>query len=178
MGRRSLGGLGPVVLRSRVFKKYNSVDTNKRVNTIFKICRRSSGPGLAVLLAAALTVGILFSGDSRAQEATPPGNYSFKSSESDSVHTSSVHNYQSEADRANDALLITEVKRALAEDGVTAYRAVVVDCDHGTVVLNGVVGSPADAQHAAAVAGDVDGVVAVKNELKWPRAGWKPGGNS
>jgi osmotically-inducible protein OsmY len=150
--------------------------SNKRLNTIFKVCRCSSYLGLALLWGAALTVGILFSADLQAQN--PSGTYSYKSSELDSVHTSSVHNYASEADRANDALLITEVKKALDDDGVTAYRAVVVDCDHGTIVLNGVVGSSAAAQHAAAVARDVDGVVAVKNELRWPRSGWKPGGNS
>ena len=95
--------------------------------------------------------------------------FNFESSKRDSVDTSAVHNYESQALRANDALLITEVKKALADDGVTAYRAVVVDCDHGTILLSGVVGSPADARHAARVAGEVDGVVAVKNELKWPQ---------
>ena len=84
------------------------------------------------------------------------------------MHTSTIHNYQSEAERANDALLITEVKKALADEGVAAYRAVVVDCDHGTVSLDGVVGSSADAQQAATIAYNVDGVVSVKNNLKWP----------
>ena len=63
----------------------------------------------------------------------------------DAVVESTLHNYQSEADRANDALLITEVKHALANDGVTAHRAVVVDCDQGTVLLSGIVGSSEDA---------------------------------
>jgi hyperosmotically inducible protein len=66
-----------------------------------------------------------------------------------------------------DALLITEVKTALANDGVTDGHAVVVDCDHGTVLLAGAIGSAADAQHAVVVASRVDGVVAVKNHLKW-----------
>jgi osmotically-inducible protein OsmY len=91
----------------------------------------------------------------------------YRSSEEDQVHTSAVHKYQSEADRANDALLITEVKHALAQDGVTASRAVVVDCDHGTILLSGVVGSAEDADHAAAVARAVNGVLAVKTDLKW-----------
>jgi osmotically-inducible protein OsmY len=64
-------------------------------------------------------------------------------------------------------LLITEVKRALADVGVTAYRAGVVDCDHRTILLNGIIGSSADAQRAATIARDVDGVIAVKNNLKW-----------
>lgn len=93
--------------------------------------------------------------------------YNSKSSVQDHLHTSAIHNYQSEADRANDALLITEVKRALADDGVAAYRAVVVDCDHGSVLLSGIVASAEDAHHAAAVARSVDGVMTVRNVPKW-----------
>ena len=131
----------------------------------FNISRRTP---LRVLSTTVLIVSIVSAAGLRAQEATPSATYNFKHSEQDSVHTSSVHNYNSEAVRANDALLITEVKKALADDGVTTGRAVAVYCDHGTVLLSGVVGSPADAQHAAAVARAVDGVIAVKNELKWP----------
>jgi osmotically-inducible protein OsmY len=119
-------------------------------------------------LLMAFVIGFLSVVSVYAQEVPPTTTYSFKSSEQDSVHTSTIHNYQSEAERANDALLITEVKKALADDGVAAYRAVVVDCDHGTVSLDGVVGSSADAQRAANIAHNVDGVVAVKNNLKWP----------
>ena len=36
----------------------------------------------------------------------------------DSVSLEAHHHYQSAAERANDALLITEVKSALADDGV------------------------------------------------------------
>jgi len=119
-------------------------------------------------LLIALVIGVLCVVSVYAQEIPPTTTYSFKSSEQDSVHTSTIHNYQSEAERANDALLITEVKKALADEGVAAYRAVVVDCDHGTVSLDGVVGSSADAQQAATIAYNVDGVVSVKNNLKWP----------
>ena len=129
--------------------------------------------GRTSILYALISIGVLgfflVSTNSRAETGTPSATYNSESSEKDSVHTSAVHSYESEALRANDALLITEVKRALADDGVTAHRAVVVDCDHGTIVLGGIVGSPADAQHAARISGEVDGVVAVKNELKWPK---------
>jgi osmotically-inducible protein OsmY len=102
-----------------------------------------------------------------AQEVLPTTTDSFKSLEQDSVHTSTIHNYQSDPERANDALLITEVKKAIADDGVAAYRAIVVDCDHGTISLDGIVGSAADAQQAATVARNVDGVAAVRNNLNW-----------
>jgi len=105
------------------------------------------------------------------QDASPPSapvsTYHSHSAEEDHAHSEASHRYSSEADRAKDALLITEVKTALANDGVTDGHAVVVDCDHGTVLLVGAIDSAADAQHAVEVASSVDGVVAVKNHLKW-----------
>ena len=105
------------------------------------------------------------------QGVSPPSalvsSYQSHLSEEDHAHSEATHRYTSEADRAKDALLITEVKTALANDGVTDGHAVVVDCDNGIVLLAGAIGSAADAQHAVAVASSVDGVVAVKNHLKW-----------
>jgi osmotically-inducible protein OsmY len=89
-------------------------------------------------------------------------------SEHESVKTEQRHRYASPAERANDALKITEVKTALANDGVAQGHAVEVDCDHGTVLLTGMVDSAADSEHAAAVASGVEGVVAVNNRLSWP----------
>lgn len=77
------------------------------------------------------------------------------------------HHYMSPAERANDALLITEVKSALADDGVANDSPIVVDCDHGKVVLGGVMKSEADAKHAGEVAASAQGVVAVNNQLTW-----------
>src|SRR5271154_4698592 len=74
------------------------------------------------------------------------------SREHDSVNVTAEHHYNSPAERANDALLITEVKSALAEDGVTDNYPVAVDCDHGKVLLSGVVGSARDAKHAGDIA--------------------------
>jgi osmotically-inducible protein OsmY len=140
----------------------------RRINlrTAFKVSRNTSS--LYTLATVALVVAVFFAANVCAQDQPTSASSGFKWSEQDSVHTSTVHHYQSAAVEANDALLITEVKAALADDGVTAYRAVVVDCDHGTITLNGVVGSFADAQRAARVARNANGVVAVKNELKWP----------
>ena len=105
------------------------------------------------------------------QGVSPPSalvsSYQSHLSEEDHAHSEATHRYTSEADRAKDALLITEVKTALANDGVTDGHAVVVDCDNGVVLLAGAIGSAAGAQHAVAVASSIDGVVAVKNHLKW-----------
>ena len=85
----------------------------------------------------------------------------------ESVNLEGHHHYQSPADRANDALLITEVKSALADDGVAEDSPIVVDCDHGKVLLSGVMKSSEDAKRAGDIAARAQGVVAVKNQLTW-----------
>jgi osmotically-inducible protein OsmY len=87
--------------------------------------------------------------------------------ENDSVNLEAHHHYQSPADRANDALLITEVKSALADDGVADDSPIIVDCDHGKILLTGVMKSAEDAKRAENIAASAPGVVAVKNQLKW-----------
>jgi osmotically-inducible protein OsmY len=87
--------------------------------------------------------------------------------EHDTVQSTSEHRYNSPAERARDALIITQVKSSLAEKGISDQYPVVVDCDHGTVQLSGVVASPDDARQAQVLAQNVQGVVAVKNKLTW-----------
>jgi len=89
------------------------------------------------------------------------------SREHDTVNVAAEHHYNSPAERANDALLITEVKSALADDGVTDNYPVAVDCDHGKVLLSGVVKSARDAKHAGDIAAAAQGVSGVKNQLTW-----------
>ena len=83
------------------------------------------------------------------------------------VNLEAHHHYQSAADRANDALLITEVKSALADDGVAEDSPIVVDCDHGNILLSGVMKSAGDAKRARNIAASAPGVVGVKNQLTW-----------
>ena len=99
-----------------------------------------------------------------------------KSVESNSVTTDNNrvnleghHHYQSAAERANDALLITEVKKALADDGVAKDSPIAVDCDHGKILLSGVMKSAEDAKRTGNIAANAPGVVAVKNQLTWQR---------
>jgi len=114
-------------------------------------------------------------GPLEAQQEVPPAaqdspvisSYQSHSSEQEHAHSDTVHRYGSEAMRANDAMLITAVKSALQDDGVTRGHAVVVDCDHSVVTITGAVASAADAQRAARVASSVDGVTRVNNKLTW-----------
>ena len=89
------------------------------------------------------------------------------SREHDSVNVAAEHHYNAPAERANDAMLITEVKSALADDGVADNYPVAVDCDHGKVLLSGVVKSQRDAKHAGEIAAAAQGVTGVKNQLTW-----------
>jgi hypothetical protein len=92
--------------------------------------------------------------------------HSSVSLEKDNASSVGRHHYNSAAERAQDDLLITEVKSALAEDEISNGYPVQVDADHGTVTLSGVVASADDVTAAAEDAADVRGVEAVRNLLK------------
>ncbi|MGC2276785.1 MAG: BON domain-containing protein [Candidatus Binatus sp.] len=83
------------------------------------------------------------------------------------MRTSAEHHYNSPAERAQDDLLITEVKSALLDKGISNGYPVEVDCDHGTIDLSGVVASAGDARRAQTIASNTRGVVGVKNRLTW-----------
>jgi osmotically-inducible protein OsmY len=125
------------------------------------------------IVVCGLSVASSFNAQVFAQQTTPastPGTETTGRSvpaEHDSVTTSAEHHYNSAAERANDALIITEVKSALAKEGISNGYPVEVDCDHGTVQLSGVVASAADAKRAANLASTEMGVVAVENRLTW-----------
>jgi osmotically-inducible protein OsmY len=123
------------------------------------------------LILVAIASGIVMAiqipiGSVRAQESKSVQSSSV-TSENEGASLEGHHHYQSASDRANDALLITEVKSALAEDGVADGSPIVVDCDHGKIVLSGVMKSAEDAKRAGDVAAGAAGVVAVRNQLSW-----------
>jgi BON domain-containing protein len=117
-------------------------------------------------LALALFIGGgLFAANARAEPATTDSNSAFR--RSDTVNVNAEHHYNSPAERANDALLITEVKNALAHDGVADGYPVAVDCDHGKIMLSGVVKTAQDAKHAGDIAAAAEGVTGVNDQLTW-----------
>ena len=119
-------------------------------------------PAFAIAL---LIGGGMLATNVRAEPATTDSNSVFR--RNDSVNVTAEHHYNSPAERANDALLITEVKSALANDGVGDGYVVAVDCDHGKILLSGVVKSAQDAKHAGDVAAAADGVTGVNDQLTW-----------
>jgi osmotically-inducible protein OsmY len=86
-------------------------------------------------------------------------------SEHMSAHSEQDTTYNSPADRANDALLITEVKSALAHDGVANGYPITVGASHGVVMLTGVLGSHEDVAHAISLAQNAEGVKDVQSSL-------------
>src|SRR5579864_4728041 len=107
------------------------------------------------LALVATVAGILAGSHMLAGQVQAEEYKSVKSSsttDNDRVNLDAHHHYQSPADRANDALLITEVKSALADDGVARDSALAIDCDHGKILLSGVMKSAEDAQHAGNIA--------------------------
>jgi osmotically-inducible protein OsmY len=123
-------------------------------------------PAISIAVAVVLAGTQMFAAPVQAAE-----NHSVESgyvnTEHDSAHLVGHHHYRSSAERANDALLITEVKSALADDGVADGSAIVVDCDHGRILLSGVMRSARDARRAGHIAAAAPGVLAVKNQLTW-----------
>ncbi len=107
--------------------------------------------------------------DSRNAPVDAPVTTSDKSItlEHDDVQTSAEHHYNSPAERAEDDLLITEVKSSLAERGISDQYPVEVDADHGMIQLSGVVASADKAKEAKSIALNTRGVVGVKNKLTW-----------
>jgi hypothetical protein len=84
------------------------------------------------------------------------------------AHHAENHHYDSAATEANDALLITEVKSAIAKSDLGQPYAVTVDADHGIVMLTGEVPNPGMAGRLEQIASQCDGVKAVQSHLDWP----------
>jgi hypothetical protein len=128
--------------------------------------RNRKRKAVATFAIASLIGGGLLAVNARA-EPGPSDSSNSAPRENDSVNVTAEHHYNSPAERANDALLITEVKSALARDGVSDSYPVAVDCDHGKILLSGVVKSAQDAKHAGDIAAAAQGVTGVKNQLTW-----------
>lgn len=128
--------------------------------------RNRKSKAVATLAIASLIGGGLLAVNARAQSASPDSSSS-ESRQNLSVNVTGEHHYNSPAEHAHDDLLITEVKSALARDGVTDNYPVAVDCDHGKILLSGVVKSAQAAKHAGEIAAAAQGVTGVKNQLTW-----------
>jgi osmotically-inducible protein OsmY len=121
---------------------------------------------VATFAIASLVGAGLLTAETRAEPGAQTSTQSV-SRETDRVDVVGEHHYNSSAERAHDAMLISEVKSALSHDGVANDYPVAVDCDHGKIVLSGVVSSAWDVKHAGDIAAAAEGVTGVKNQLTW-----------
>lgn len=127
--------------------------------------RNRKGTAVSALAIALLIGGGLLASNARSESGVTDSSNSAR--ENDKVNVKAEHHYNSPAERANDDLLITEVKSALAHDGVGEGYLIAVDCDHGKILLSGVVKSAGDAKHAGDIAAAAEGVTAVNDQLTW-----------
>ncbi len=116
---------------------------------------------IIAVIAVALVAKVALAGD---QGPTVTNDNSVQS-ENLSAHSEQHTVYNTPADRANDALIITEVKSALANDGVAEGYPITVAAAHGVVTLTGVLGSKEDVSHAIVLARNCDGVKDVQSKL-------------
>ncbi len=122
---------------------------------------------LAAAVAGAMAGTPVWAGQVQAETSAPVESSSVTADQA-SASLDSHHHYNSPAGRANDALMITEVASALIKDGIARRgNPIIVDCDHGKILLTGVVKSPAEARRAGNIAAREPGVVAVTNRLTW-----------
>ena len=127
---------------------------------------KRKGTAVPALALALLIAGGLLTSNARSEPGATESSNSV-SRENDKVNVNAEHHYNSPAERANDDLLITEVKSALAHDGVGDGYLIAVDCDHGKISLSGVVKSSRDAKHAGDIAAAAEGVTGVNDQLTW-----------
>ena len=127
---------------------------------------KRKGTAVPALALALLIAGGLLTSNARSEPGASDSSNTV-ARENDSVNVKAEHHYNSPAERANDDLLITEVKSALADDGVGDGYLIAVDCDHGKIRLSGVVKSSRDAKHAGDIAAAAEGVTGVNDQLTW-----------
>ena len=78
---------------------------------------------------------------------------------------SSTRTQRAAGEQVDDAALLTSVKSALVSNTVTEAGEINVDVNRGVVKLSGFVDSSQEKSKAAQVAGSVDGVKSVQNDI-------------
>jgi hyperosmotically inducible periplasmic protein len=125
---------------------------------------------LAIVTAATLSVLPMtraFSQDSVAGQEMHNSGQDIKSAAS-ATGESAEHAFHATTDQISDATLTTKVKSTLLSNDSTRKYSIHVESDHGTVTIDGTVGSRSNAKYVASVVAGVSGVRTVENKLTWP----------
>ena len=84
---------------------------------------------------------------------------------------SSTPNRESVGERVDDSMITTKVKAKFAADKVVSARAISVETFKGTVQLSGFADNQREIDQAAQLAYSVNGVTAVKNDIRLKTGG-------
>jgi osmotically-inducible protein OsmY len=125
---------------------------------------------LAIATATALTVLPMtraFCQDSAAGQEIHSSGQSLKNAAS-ATGEAAEHAVKGTGDQIGDAALTTKVKSTLMSNKQTRKYEIHVESDHGTVTIDGTVGSSAKAKYVGEVVAGVSGVRNVQNKLTWP----------
>ena len=76
-----------------------------------------------------------------------------------------AHDKQATSQGADDSWITSKVKTAFVKDKTLSASDINVETNNGAVALSGFVNDPGDVSHAAEVAGSIDGVTSVRNDL-------------
>ncbi len=125
---------------------------------------------LAIVTATTLSVLPMrqaFCQDSAAGQEMHKSGQDLKSAAS-ATGESVEHAFHGTTDQMSDATLTTKVKSTLLSNERTRKYDIHVESDHGTVTIDGTVGSRSKAKYVASVVARVHGVRNVENKLTWP----------
>ncbi len=125
---------------------------------------------LAIATATALTVLPMrqaFCQDSAAGREMHTSGQDLKNAAS-ATGESAEHAVRGTGDQISDAALTTKIKSTLLSNERTRKYEIHVESDHGTVTIDGTVGSRAKAKYVGKVVAAVGGVRNVQNKLTWP----------
>jgi hyperosmotically inducible protein len=125
---------------------------------------------LAIVTAATLSVLPMkqaFCQDSVAGQEMHKSGQDIKSAAS-ATGESAEHAFKGTTDQMSDATLTTKVKSTLLSNERTRKDSIHVESDHGTVTIDGRVGSRSKAKYVGSVVAAVSGVRTVQNKLTWP----------
>ena len=76
------------------------------------------------------------------------------------------HDKTTASQHADDSWITSKIKTAFVKDKTLSSSDINVETSNGAVQLSGFVNDPGDVSHAAEVAGGIEGVTSVRNDLQ------------
>ena len=76
------------------------------------------------------------------------------------------HDKTTASQRADDSWITSKIKTAFVKDKTLSSSDINVETSNGAVQLTGFVNDPGDLSHAAEVAGGIEGVTSVRNDMQ------------